>query len=205
VTALEPTRGGRREAFALAQIDPEVRAARQLGDAIDGRLQRVRERKLRNRLADHADDRLGAPQRAGDEPDAPAAAQRERGARGKRREKLEVALGGPAVVEVELQGCDRRLPEHERRDALPSVRVGTEHDDSARALLDGPERLLDRVSSRRSPTEAEGREEGGRCVRLEPPKSRARGSGCLGGEADDLLCRLCLVGPGGERLAEELE
>ena len=85
-------------------------AAGQLGDPLDGGLERVGERELRDRLADDADDRLRALQSPRDELDAPAAPQGKRRARGEGREELQLLLRRAAVLERELKGPDGGSP-----------------------------------------------------------------------------------------------
>src|SRR5206468_11288362 len=60
VRAFEPAGGRGREAAALTEIDGHVPAGGELADALDRGVERVRERELGDRLADDADDRLGA-------------------------------------------------------------------------------------------------------------------------------------------------
>src|SRR5262245_33102939 len=86
VRALEAARGGRREPSPFAEVDRDVTARCQLGDPVDSGLERVRERKLGDRLADDADDRLRAPEGGRDQADAPAPAKRQ-SSTGRKRKK----------------------------------------------------------------------------------------------------------------------
>jgi hypothetical protein len=132
--AREAPSGSRRQTIALAQVDRDVTAAGQLGDALDGCLQRVREGELRDRLADDADDGLRAAQCEGDEADAPAAPERERRPCGERGEQLEVVLRA-SVLEVELERRHRWLAEGQRGDSAPVDALRPR--DAARPLVEG--------------------------------------------------------------------
>ena len=116
VCADEAARGGRGEAFALAQVDGHVAAVRELRDALDRGVERVCKREPRDRLADDADDGLRARERDGDETDAAAPSKSESRPCDEWREHVELFLRRRARGEVELHGARRRFAERDRRE-----------------------------------------------------------------------------------------
>ena len=144
---------------------------------------------------------MRALERQGHEPDSPAASQGERRPDGEGREPLQLRLLRAILVEGELERRDRRLAERER--------VEPPRPQPLRLSVARGERSADVVARvaglGRTAGEALRCEQGGRRLGLKAPDGRAGGARRLGGEADDVLGRLRLVGARGQRLAEELQ
>ena len=182
-------------------------ACGQLRDPLHRCLECVRERELGDRLADDADDGLRAAQGGGDEPDAPAPPERERGSGGKGVEKRELRLVGLAV-EIELERRYGRLSERNRRHCPPPFVSALFPSRDERPLPVGDRRFdvlcAVPVVGRIAVEPGTGEERRGR-VGLDAPQSSSDRPGGERGEPDNLVGGLGLVCTGDERLSEELE
>ena len=109
------SRGGVQPAV-LAQVDADLLDLQQLRDALDRRLERVREREARDRLADHLEQRARAVELELDVGGALGGAERMRRAGRERGERRQVGLGRDELLAVEqLQRGERRLAERQCR------------------------------------------------------------------------------------------
>jgi hypothetical protein len=199
VRAAEPARGGGRQPALLPQVDGHP-AARELGDALDGRLERVREREPRDRLADDGDHGLRARQRERRELGAPALPEGDGGAAGEGGQAVE-GLGRRLLVEVELERAHRRLAQRDRHGHVRPTAHGV-----APALVDRPlNRLGRRGAVRDLAVEAVHGEHPGRGVRLDAPGDGGDGACGLGCQTRDLRRRLGFVRTRRERIARRLE
>ena len=206
VRAGQAAAGRRRQPSLVAQVDGEPLGAEELGHPLDGRLQRVCERELRDRLADDGQKCSGPLQLLRQRSGPFAGAERVRGPHAEGREARELVLRrGVVGCEEQLERAHRRLAEEDRRRGLrPEERLDR----------DRP-RILERARRR----SAGGRDRGLGLADAEradelrslvflavrPPEERRLRAHRLGGEPCHLLGRPQLVGPGGERLARELE
>ena len=92
VRPAQATRGRRDEATLFAEVDGDLPARCQLGDALDRRVERVGKRKLRDGLADDGDERLRALESRLGLGGPPTAPERERRAGSERGEAVEPRL-----------------------------------------------------------------------------------------------------------------
>ena len=171
------------EAALVAQVDGDLPARGQLGNALDRDLERVRQREPGDRLADDRDERLRAPERRLDLGGVTAAAQRERRSRAEGRQALQPRLGSSLGVEGEP----------ERRGGRLSQRHGVEKP-GARARR-APVAALERApyalgrldgAGRSSAEAVRGEERRRRPFLIEPPERSSRRADGLGGEPHDL-------------------
>ena len=206
VRAGEAAAGRRREPALLAEVDGEPLGAEQLGHPLDGRLQRVGERELRDRLPDDREERARPLQllRQRARPLAGPEGVRRPDAEGREAREL-VLRRRLAGGKEELQSAHRRLAEEDRRrGSRPEARL---HCYRPRILERARGRIAGAGDHRLGLAHAEGADEDRphvlRAVR--PPEERGSGSHRLGGEPRHLLGRPQLVGAGREGLARELE
>src|SRR5213595_2480201 len=108
--------GRRTETAALSKVDGDVIRPQELPDTRNRRLERVRQRELRDRLSDHGEQRAGSLELELDRSSVPAAAQRLRGADTEGGEHGDLRFRRlSSRLEEELQGPYRRLAQLESR------------------------------------------------------------------------------------------
>ena len=115
--------GPRDEAALLTEVDGDLSGGRELGHALDRGVERVRERELRDRLADDGDERLRALERSLDLSRAPAASEREPGV-GPNGESGRARAPPPIRVEGKPQGGRQAAPRGERVQSHDPDRTG---------------------------------------------------------------------------------
>ena len=117
VGAGEVTRRRRVETVAVAEVDGDPLDAEQFRDVRDRRVERVRERQLRNRLAEHVQQRPGPIQLDGERTGTLARAQALRRPHAEGCQPAQLALVRCGVVgEQQLEGAERRFAEPQRRE-----------------------------------------------------------------------------------------
>ena len=181
----------------VAEIDRDAVRAEQLRDARDRGLQRVRQGKLGDRLAEHREQRLGPLELERRGARALAGPQGLRRPDGERAQPIEVALRRRARRrEDELEDAEWRLAERERRDRPSPHRL-----DPHGLVLDWPRRRI----------RVERLEPARRRQRLElpalgdVPEPRRLCAGRTRSDPHDLVRPACLLERGTERVACELE
>ena len=191
----QPTPGGFAQALAvgLEQVNGEPLRPEKLGDAVDRGLERVGERELRDRLADHRDESPAALQFDRLLMRPLARAQRVRRPRGKRRQRVEHIVGRHRrLLEPELEDPDLWLPELQD----PGAGCDRERHPAGKGSGDlGRIGIVDAEQARRAWPQ----------VVVEPPDDGAAGVGRLGRQPGDLLGGAPLLETRGERVAAEAQ
>jgi hypothetical protein len=201
--------GGAEQLLVVEQVDGKPVDAEHVRDALDHRLEGVRERELRHRLSDDAEQGLRPLELRRLGCGALACPKEIRRADREVRKGFELLPRRRRLAaEEELQSTESRAPELKRgrvarrcRQTLPD-----RLQNPAPARLEGAHRELP------CPIEfacgGRGAERGGElglaAVRG-APEHAARGACRFGGKPGDVLGRTLLVGAGGERVACELE
>jgi hypothetical protein len=205
VPARDAAAGGREQPSVLAEVDADLVDLQELGDSLDGRLERVRERETGDRLADDLEERPRPLEIELERARPVRRLQRVRGARresGERRQIVGVRHRFRRVEE--LQRRERRLAERKGGDVLQR---------SGQRLLAG-----DRGRPPRLEHLARDRGGGGQCsldladarqplghVAGDAPQDTAARTGRLGGDPHGLVPGAAHVAAGRECLARELE
>ncbi|MEO5574974.1 MAG: GAF domain-containing protein [Gaiellaceae bacterium] len=141
VRPLDSPGRGHRDPVLLGQVDRDAVDTEEVGDPLDRRLESVRERELRDRLADHREERAAALELERGVARTLGRAQRVRRAHGEPGELFPPALvRRSAGRKPHLERPEGRLPEPQRHHLGRRVAVDSEHaglvDDRARGPLE---------------------------------------------------------------------
>ena len=198
----------RVEAAVPLEIDGDSLHIEELTDTLDGRLERVGERQLRDGFC-HDSQKCTRPSELRSRPERlPGRAQRLRRPDAERPKLGEIAFGGHrAVREQELENADGRLSERQRDRHVCAAREALDRLDGHR-LVRSPRSLhgVARVeeSRVRSAQTRGGDQSRWLCVVAEPEETRG-GAGRAAREPSELRTGLVMLGCGRERITCKLE